>query len=191
MLSRKQLFALKTLKPVPEIPPPVWDHILYVANTMVGHANLVDADMCDIIQRLCLEVIIALPKCRPKDGVQTGTTFLNCVVDRRAKNIFRERMVARIDTPWVPIADCVLASEQGEADAVTALTVDYERSRRISEVHNLVAKLPEELRDICELLQDGLSCEKIAKRCGVAAVTIRTRILPQLQTMFREAGIGL
>lgn len=188
MLTRRQRRANKTLKPVPEIPAAVRSHISYVANRMIGKANFVDADLCDLIQILSLEVLNALPKFRPSADCPTGTAFLNRVVDQRARNIYRDRIAAGLDNPTVPIDDIVADSENGGILSECAQAA-YDRNRRLEDIRELVAQMPEDLRNICELLQEGLPLNEIARRVGIAATTLRTRKLPKIKKIFVDAEI--
>lgn len=190
MTDMKKYAASETLIPIPEIPTPVMNHIYFLANSMIGKSNLVEADRCDIIQELSLAVLKARPRCKKSEKYPKGTAFFNHVADNAATDIYRWRICRRIDVQSVPLDDCLSAEEKETRDVFVPATDDFEQRMLCYDVREVVAEMPDDLQAICELLMDGHPVNTISCILGIPEPTIRMRRIPQISSFFREHGIN-
>ena len=126
-MANKKNSASETLKPVPEIPASVMDHIYYVADTMIGKSNLVEADRCDLIQEMSIAVCRAKTLLDANGKSATGSAYLNKAVDLTAKNIYRQRIRKHNDTPCLPIEDCLRDEEKEKSTVITPMIDDSDK----------------------------------------------------------------
>ena len=80
MANKKTYTASETLEPVPEFSKTVMNHIYYVADTMIGKANYVEDDRCDLIQELSLAAWQAMTTYRQNENAAIDT-YAASVVD--------------------------------------------------------------------------------------------------------------
>ena len=191
MANKTKNSASETLKPVPEIPAPVMDHIYYVADTMIGKSNLVEADRCDIIQEMSIAVCRAMALLKPHEKNSTGSAYLNKAVDLTAKNIYRQRIRRHNDTPCLPIEDCVRDEEKGKSAVITPMVDDFDRKILYMDIRVVVANLPDDLRRICELIMDGYTFEQIGEILGIPDATLRIWRMKKIREFFVRNGINL
>ena len=187
MLNEKQQEARATLGTTDEINKSVMDHIHYVADRMIGTSGLVDADRQDLIQIFTMAVLKAKNKFRPDSKNPTGTAFFNRVIDCKANDIYRSRSARGLDRQSCLIED-MERNVPDDGPAPDELLADSDREQLISDVHQVIATLPENLKRMCELYLAGMSFEAMSKILGVRAVTLRTRWLPKLRDIFRQEG---
>lgn len=187
MLNEKQQEARATLGTTDEINKSVMDHIHYVADRMIGTSGLVDADRQDLIQIFTMAVLKAKSNFRPDSKNPTGTAFFNRVIDCKANDIYRSRSARGLDRQSCLIED-MERNVPDDGPAPDELLADSDREQLISDVHQVISTLPENLKRMCELYLTGMSFEAMSKILGVRAVTLRTRWLPKLRDIFRQEG---
>jgi len=191
MADRKQFTASETLIPVPEIPAAVMNHIYYVADSMIGKSNLVEADRCDLIQEMSIAVCRAMTMVK-RDGKTTiGTSYLNRAVDLTSKLIYRRRIRNHYDMPFLPIENDSKGKDQDGESAVIPQIEDSDRKILHHDIRAIVATLSDELRIICELIMDGYTFEQIAEKIGISDSAIRLRRMKEIRDIFVRNGINL
>lgn len=183
MQKRNKAVVTSSLVPVPEIPSSVMNHIQYVAAQMIGKSNLHQCDYDDLVQDLSIAVIKAVDNFNSDLGRMT--TYLNLVVDRTSKNIYRKRISAGLDIPSVPISN---SEDEDEWHYAECVSDDLERNILCADVRTVVATLPQLHQQICLSLMDGYSIDKTARRLAMAASTLRD-MLPEIRAVFIRAEI--
>ena len=73
MANKRTYTASQTLDPVPEFSNTVMNHIYYVADSMIGRANYVEDDRCDLIQELSLAAWQAMTTYRQNENASIDT----------------------------------------------------------------------------------------------------------------------
>ena len=190
-MANKKNSASETLKPVPEIPASVMDHIYYVADTMIGKSNLVEADRCDLIQEMSIAVCRAKTLLDANGKSATGSAYLNKAVDLTAKNIYRQRIRKHNDTPCLPIEDCLRDEKKEKSAVITPMIDDSDKKILYMDIRVVVASLPDDLRRICELIMDGHTFEQIGEILGIPDATIRIWRMKKIREIFVRSGIKL
>lgn len=185
MAHKRTYTASQTLEPVPEFSKTVMNHIYYVADNMIGKANLVEDDRCDIIQELSLAAWRALSTYRENDKAAVDT-YVCRAVDNAGKCIFRIRMRKHLDEPCLSLEE--LTSNEGH-EILLPVVDDREAIELRIDVRTVVESLPEELKVICELIMDGYSFKEIAKITGVPEPTIRIWRMKEIRDRFVQSGI--
>ena len=189
MANKKTYTASETLVPIPEIPTTVMNHIYFMANSMIGKSNLVEADRCDIIQELSLAVLKARSRYKPSPERPKGTAFFDSVVDHAMIDMYRKRIRRGQDTPTIPLGDCLDEDEKRTTGSFTPSIDDFEQRMLCQDVREVVAAMSDNLRRICELLMDGHNTNSISHILGIPESTVRTLRIPEIRAIFRSHEI--
>ncbi len=191
MMKEERLWMDDTIWVDSRIPAPVLGHIRYVIDSMMGHANLSRHDRSDLAQEMLIDVYRAIPKLTSKDGVSTGTAYLNKTVDMVSARIYRNRIKRGLDCAPLPLDVDNCDGDGNEYSLIDELSIaDAYTKRRQEEIRTLVDLLPEDLRQICKLIMQGFTLAEIARRLGVSPETIRLRRLDKIQKFFTEHGMN-
>jgi len=167
---------------VPGIPASVMNHIGFLADRMIGRCNLHDSDRDDIVQEMTIAVLRTIEDFRKTQAAPLAVRYLNKVADNAATEIYRYRIQRGLDTPTQPLETCVDTSSEPIGD-------DAEANIRRRDVRDIVSKMPEDMRIICEMLMDGSSLTEIAAALHVSLSTIRMRRIPKIRRFFTANGI--
>jgi hypothetical protein len=143
------------------------DHIYYVADTMIGKSNLVEADRLrphsgNVHSRMRAKTLLDA-----NGKSATGSAYLNKAVELTAKNIYRQRIRKHNDTPCLPIEDCLRDEEKEKSTVITPMIDDSDKKILYMDIRVVVASLPDDLRRICELIMDGHTFEQIGEILGI------------------------
>ena len=165
---------------------------------LVGKAGLTAHDVDDLIQELTAELLKCLPKFDPRKA--SFKTYVSCVVRRKAYRIIRER-IAEMRNPARESHSLnqVDAEESPEAGAHAVTQEEHDRrigrrNRSVEEqaqlaldVASVLAKLPDRLRRLCEVMKHKLPTEA-AQRLSIARSTVYERI-GQAREVFERADL--
>ncbi len=185
MANKRTYTASQTLEPVPEFSKTVMNHIYYVANSMIGKANYVEDDRCDIIQDLSLAAWRAMSTYRETENT-TMDTYVCRAVDITSKTMFRRRIRKGLDIPTISLDELMLDER---AEALLPQVDDRDVIDLRIDVCNIVDSMPAKLKKICLLLMDGYTFKEIAKITGMSEVSIRLRRLAEIREYFIQNGI--
>lgn len=183
MANRKNKSADERRSPVPGIPASVMNHINFVADKMIGTSNLHDCDRDDIAQELTIEVLRTIDESRKNQDTPLAVRYLNMVADHAATEIYRRRIIRGLDIPKKPLESCLNTKYEPIGD-------DAEIDIRRRDVRDIVSRMPERLRVVCELIMQGYSMSGAARALHVSFETIRIRRMRQIRRFFMENGIN-
>ena len=165
---------------------------------LVGKAGLTAHDVDDLIQELTAELLKCLPKFDPRKA--SFKTYVSCVVKRKAYRIVRARITEMRNPARESHSLNQVGSEEGHEEGAHAVTQE-EHDRRIGrrnrsveeqarlafDVASVLAKLPDRLRRLCEVLRDKSPTEA-AQRLGIARSTVYEHI-GQIREVFERADL--
>lgn len=184
MANKKTYTASETLEPVPEFSKTVMNHIYYVADTMIGKANYVEDDRCDLIQELSLAAWQAMSTYRQNENAAIDT-YVCRAIDIASKNLYRNRIRKNSDIPTVSFEEFALDEKH---EALLPVVDDRDKIDLAIDVRNVVDSLPADLKEICRLIMAGYSFQEIGKLTGTSKTTICRRI-PEIRAYFVRNGI--
>jgi DNA-directed RNA polymerase specialized sigma24 family protein len=178
LLGREEL-ALSEPNNCPEPENPIDEQIAEVirwkAQSLVGRAGLTRDDCPDVEQELAMRLLAPLQKFNR--AKLTRRSYAQMLVDRLALNLLRDRQVAkRAGGPLAPLP----AELPDECDGATAA--------RALDVAEALARLPDRLREVAELLKTE-TIAGVARALGVSRATVYARVRElRDRTEFRELG---
>jgi len=124
------------------------------------------ADIEDIEQEILVDLLAALAA-----GRFEGRSLLATYVRRMVHHKCLNRLRSRRGRQWV---DCA------EVELVDSEPTPFDRARRRGELElglRVLAGMPESCRELWTMIHRGLSYEAMGQRLGVAAGTLRVRVL--------------
>lgn len=168
------------------------------AKKLVGKAGLTTSDIEDLESELTLHLLEHLPKFDAETAAYS--TFVTCVVKRKAAKILRDRTCEMRD----PRREACSLNEDIEAETgqrtERAETISREEhDRRLGgrsedqkrdmtlDVEEMLSRLPDNVRKLCELAKTETVAEA-ARRLGIPESTAYSQ-LKKLRTAFRDAGL--
>ena len=187
MANKKTYTASQTLDPVPEFSNTVMNHIYFVADSMIGKANLTEDDRCDLIQDLSLAAWRAMSTYRETENT-TLDTYVCRAVDFASKNMYRNRIRIRRsgDIPMLSLDELL---ENGKNEALLPTVDDRDYIDLLIDVRDTVNSLPAPLKKICQLIMAGYNFKEIAKIMRTSEASIRLRRIPEIREHFVKNGI--
>jgi len=167
------------------------------ARRLVKKLELPKADIEDMEQDLRLELVRRLPAYDP--GKSNPATFARMVIQFHAKEIARRhgrpKRCSRL--PVISLSEKVSDEDGDVAERAEVITRaddkrlmvhdDTEAIDMAIDVGEAVRRLPEEERELCELLST-MSIPKAARHLGMYEGTLRLRV-EKLRRKFRRAGL--
>ncbi len=184
MANKRTYTASQTLDPVPEFSNTVMNHIYYVADSMIGRANYVEDDRCDLIQELSLAAWQAMTTYRQNENASIDT-YVCRAIDIASKNLFRNRIRKNTDVPTVSFEEFALDEKH---EALLPIVDDRDKIDLAIDVRNVVDSLPADLKEICQLLMAGYSFREIGRLTRTPKTTVCRRI-PEIRAYFIRNGI--
>lgn len=184
MANKKTYTASETLDPVPEFSNTVMKRIYFVADSMIGKANLSEDDRCDLIQELSLAAWRAMSTYRQNKNA-TIDTYVCRAVDIAAKNLFRNRIRKHLDEPTVSFEECALDEKH---ESMLPVVDDREKIDLCIDVRETVDSMSAKHKKVCQLLMDGYSIREIAAMTETSASSIRRR-MAEIREIFVQKGI--
>lgn len=161
------------------------------ARQLVGHAGLRKQDREDIEQELMLELLQSWPSFDPQKAHRN--VFVTTVIERTAAQILRDRRAQKRDfTRSCSLEDLVEQEENSErciAEREREWCRQNEQSDLAIDLNEILAKLPDELRDVAYLLKKSHSVTQVARELGVSSSTVKRRML-ELRERLEEYGIS-
>jgi RNA polymerase sigma factor (sigma-70 family) len=168
------------------------------ANDLVGSAGINASDVDDVKQELWLHVLSSIQK---YDGDKASAfTFIRQIIDRRANNILRDLLREKRSRKREEYS-----LEEGVLDGDGRATFrkntisstkgslypprlnEYELVELSSDVADVIARLPEEQRKICQLLKTG-TVARAAKILGIPRTSVHVQI-NKIRTVFERHGL--
>jgi RNA polymerase sigma-70 factor (ECF subfamily) len=169
------------------------------AKELIGKAGFSRSDREDIEQELRLHVLQAIPQFDPQAG--DWSAFLKTVIERTAAKLWQhslaemrhpdrseslQQLVQGEDGFLTEKANTLLEDAHTRRLGTTARS-DHDRVDLVHDVATVLAKLPDDLRNLGERLQHQ-SVGEIARETGMPRSTLRDA-LKRLRAVFEEAGL--
>ena len=171
---------------------------------LVGKCGLLQSDIKDIEQELYADLFRRIAKFNSDKAKLT--TFIQRVVEHKIANILRDRcsdksvanrqclsLDSTVQTDdstgrEITLGDCI-SSDQFERFCRGKTRNRQEERELIADVRQVIERLPEELRSVCECLLEGMSISEAARRAGIKRATFYQNIIEPLREAFREADL--
>jgi RNA polymerase sigma-70 factor (ECF subfamily) len=175
--------------------------IRQMARKLVGKFGFTESDRDDLEQELVAELVARFPKFNPSRGKRT--TFTSSVLKNKVANLLRDRRALCRNRGRSPES---LNAESRLSDGRTVETAQLiddsarlahtgrlpqnpeELARLRFDLQQVIPHLPEKLRDLCQLLLEGLSVTEAARTLGVSRATVVKR-QRQILNRFRDHGL--
>ena len=157
------------------------------ADELVGHFGITEDDREDIEQELALDLIRRWPKFDPQRS--KPRTFIARVIRNKVSTLIRHRMSEQQQFEQVGYSIDATVEEEVTTCFRTGQPhrTDQEYVALREDVRAVLARLPPELREVCERLKRA-SIPRVAKELGIPVTTLRYR-LKKLRDVFEEAGL--
>jgi RNA polymerase sigma factor (sigma-70 family) len=152
--------------------------IRYHAGRLIGQYGLTNSDRADLEQEMTCDLLRRLRKFDP-ERAKRGT-FISRIVKHQVTAIIRYRTRKMRDYRR---NGCSLAELPPEHPSLT--TTD--RGELAADLATVLAKLPREMRNLCERLRDE-PVPEIARRTGMSQARVN-KMLGELRRRFEEAGL--
>lgn len=161
------------------------------ANQLVGRTGLRKRDRDDLEQELLLELVQSLPSFDPKKA--HWNVFVTTVIERTAAQILRDRRAQKRDFTRTCSLEEIIEqeenSEQHVADQERQWRQQQEQTDLAIDLNEALAKLPDELRAVADLLKYSCSIAQIARELGLGTSTVKRRI-QELRVRLEEYGFS-
>lgn len=167
------------------------------ARKLLGKAGLNESDIDDLVQDIWLDLVQRMPGFDPRRSQHQ--TFCSRLVDHKASNVLRDRRAKRRDSRRcrslnIPLTDGedrdhadLLASDVHSGRTGCVCRSDEEHADLATDIANIMAKMPAELRDLCQRLQNQ-PLTAIAQEVGIPRTTLQESI-KKIRRYFDDAGM--
>jgi RNA polymerase sigma-70 factor, ECF subfamily len=167
------------------------------ARKLLGKAGLNESDIDDLVQEIWSDLVQRLPGFDPRRSQHR--TFCSRLVDHKASNVLRDRRAKRRDSRrcWslnTPLMDGddrdhadLLASDVHGGRTGCVRRSDAEQADLAADIANIMAKMPAELRDLCQRLQNQ-PLTAIAQEVGIPRTTLQEST-KKIRRYFEDAGM--
>lgn len=157
---------------------------------LIAKAGLHQQDHLDLMQEVWTRLWPCLSSYDPNKGQLQG--FLSTVIDRIVANLLRDRFAAKRDFRRLVSLQQRVRTEEGSVELGQTLCspkqgAGQERADLALDVADAIAQLPEDKRELVQLLQHQ-NLTEIARLFGVPRSTLQSR-LRQLRELFDHAGL--
>jgi RNA polymerase sigma-70 factor (ECF subfamily) len=167
---------------------------------LIGRHGFTASDRDDLEQDMTLHLLECLR--RQQQLIDAPEGFFRKVIARHAVTLIRRRKAEKRDHRRLNSLHEKVLDEDGEyVERARTIPEDHTQSRLqtaprsrledvelVHDVAAVLAKLPPDLRDLCERLKDH-SVAEVARQLGVPRRTLRDTI-GRLRRHFEEAGLG-
>ncbi|MCX7425062.1 MAG: sigma-70 family RNA polymerase sigma factor [Planctomycetia bacterium] len=168
-------------------------------NQLIGRAGFMWQDRDELEQDLVLRVLQSLPSFDPDQAHRNK--FITAVVERYVANILRNKRAEKRDHRRISSLNVMVTISEDEATEL-AETIshrelnsrrnrhprcDEELSQLTQDVAEVMAKLPDELRDLAERLK-AQNISEIARETGIPRTTLYESVR-RLRRRFESAGL--
>jgi RNA polymerase sigma-70 factor (ECF subfamily) len=175
--------------------------IRYKARLLIGKYGFTRDDFEDLQQDMILDLLGRLAHYDPDKA--TLKTFVACIVERKISTIIRHqtsqkrhfrRLAGSLDDPVSEEERCDTelgdTISQDDFDRQAGLRDGPQEERRDMEmeVRRAIADLPEDLRQVADLLQ-SLSVSQTAQELGVHRSTVYVKGITRLRKLFEDRGL--
>jgi RNA polymerase sigma-70 factor (ECF subfamily) len=152
---------------------------------LIGHAGFTKQDRPDIEQELLVRLLQSLDQFDPNR--RHFNVFAATVIGRAAARILRERLAKKRDNGQM----CSLnkAKDGCSTEPVDPRPSHEEQVDLATDLAEVLARLPEELRDLAERLKSR-SLSEVARDLGVPRTTLHRR-LRRLRQCFEDGGLQI
>lgn len=168
-------------------------------NQLVGRAGFIRQDRDDLQQDLFLRVLQSLPSFNSRRGHRNK--FITAVVERHVANILRNKRAEKRDHRRIGSLNVMVRIGEDEttelAETIGQRELDARRGRHprsqeelaqlAQDMAEVIAKLPEELRDLAERMKTQ-SVAEIARDMGIPRTTLHESVR-RLRQRFEKAGL--
>ena len=174
--------------------------IRHRARRLVATAGFAPGDIEDIQQDLIVDLLERLPKFDPAKA--THKTFVARVIDRKVAKLIRHRNSQKRDPrrEACSLNECIDDGEGGSVERIQTIAAeeadrglgrqarsDQETAELSLDVEEVLNRLPDNLRRLCELLKTG-SIADAARAMGVPRTTLNDHV-KKLREFFEAAGL--
>lgn len=149
----------------PGINPKIVQVIQYYARSLKDKKYCIHETIEDIEQELLVECWPELSKYDELD--ERFDAFVGTLIRSRARNLKKKYLCKKRAIDFVDDTEEELNEKESKS-------FEYESAVRI-DVNEVVAKLPQELKELCELLKHYSICE-VSKKTGIAKSSIHNKI---------------
>ena len=166
--------------PADDLDPRVADLIRHKAKQIVGNYGFTRDDEDDLRQELAAHVIDGMRHHDPSRA--SSRTFADRIITSKLANIIEHATAKKRDR----------RKERAIDDASDSVWLDEDRSREqidtATDVRQAMERLPEDLRQVAQLLSEHTEAEVI-RRSGYSREQVR-RMRREIQTLFRAMGLA-
>lgn len=161
------------------------------ARQLVGRAGFREHDREDLEQELMLRVWQAARSFDPRTA--HWNVFVTTVIERAAAKILRDRTSKkRSGTHTFSFEELIRKEEHSEQyvqDQEREWRRQQEQADLAFDLNEALRRLPDELREVADLLKKSHSIAQVARELGVSTDTIKRRIR-QLRERLADYGFG-
>jgi RNA polymerase sigma-70 factor (ECF subfamily) len=154
---------------------------------LVGRAGFTRQDRDDLEQELVLRLLQSLDLFDPEQA--HPNVFITTVIERAVAMILRERRAKKRDSGVVRSLDQAKAKDGSSAEPADPRGGGQDRFDLASDLAEVFARLPEELRDLAERLKSQ-SLSQAARDLGVPRTTLQRQV-QRLRQSFEDAGLRI
>lgn len=169
------------------------------ARQLVGLAGLTASDQDDLRQELAMAVLESVSQFDPE--IAHWNVYATAVIERKVATILKERRADKRDYCRIQVSLSIQVTDSDGQLVQLAQQIGHEHQGRVTghtepdtaekierqiDVADLLASLPEDLREICERLKTS-SVAHVARELGIPRRTLRRR-MEQIRSLFKEHG---
>jgi RNA polymerase sigma-70 factor (ECF subfamily) len=155
------------------------------ARLLIGRAGFTNQDREDIEQELALRVLQSLDRFDPEQAQLD--VFITTIVERAVAGMLRERLAKKRNGGAVQSLDQVRQKAGDSEDPVDPRLSHEQRTDLASDLAYLLARLPDDLRDLAERLKSQ-SLSQAARDLGVPRTTLQRQV-QRLRRYFEDAAL--
>jgi RNA polymerase sigma-70 factor, ECF subfamily len=174
--------------------------IRHKVNQLIASAAFRRQDKDDLEQDIIVRVLQSLRSFDPNKGYRNK--FIKAVIERHVANIFRNKWAAKRDPRRVgSLSKTIKLSEDEQCDLSECIgqreldarrhyhpRSEEEQAQLAQDLADVIARLPENLRELAELLKTKYISE-IARDKGIPRTTLRESVR-RLRRRFEDTGLG-
>jgi RNA polymerase sigma-70 factor, ECF subfamily len=166
---------------------------------LIGRAGFTKQDHEDIEQELLLRVLQSLPSFNPHQAHYN--VFITTVVERYVANVLRNKQAKKRDYRRISSLNVMIADSDGDptelSETIGQQELDARRGRHSrsdaehaqlqQDIADVIASLPEDMRDLAERLKTQ-NVSEIARGLGIPRTTLHESVR-RLRLRFEQAGL--
>ncbi len=167
---------------------------------LIGRAGFTRSDVESLKQELYLKLLKHFPAFDPEQSHPNA--FITTILERFIANLLRDRRAEKRDHRLICSLNVTIGCEDGRQVEISETVTDREDNARRCrtsrspqdeaelrmDVAELLGKLADESRNVCQRLMAGDSVSQIARDIGIPRTTLQDRIR-KLRDRFEEDGL--